>query len=240
MEINEKISKCESLLEQREILEERKKGGKELTEKNKLNKQIEEIMKQIESEMKELEKELNSQKNKNCNDIITKERIYDLINQKIIFLKSKFNGEDVEQEEIEKNNKEIQNLEEFLKKSQDYENSTQDRELYEEENDKINEWDRRKNIQNKKLQQISKGIKQLKHEGEMARIGINEIGKRTKKSGKKIDVTQQKILTQNERVKELLNKLRSSDKICCDILLILILLGLICVLYSIIKHKYIK
>ena len=90
------------------------------------------------------------------------------------------------------------------------------------------------------MEKISKGIKQLKYEGEMAREGINEIGKRTKQSGKKIDDTQQKILSQNERVKELINKLRSSDKICCDIVLILILLGLICVLYSIIKHKYIK
>ena len=242
MVLNEKILKCESLFEQKEKLEEGKKGGKELAEINKLKNQLEKLMDQIEDDNKKLEKELKSQKNKknNFNDIKTKEKIYDLINQKIQFLKSKLNGEDVSIEEIEKNNKQIQNLEEFLKKSQSCEDSGQERELYEEEKDKINEWNERKKNQNKKLEEISKGIKQLKYEGEMAREGINEIGKRTKQSGKKIDDTQQKILSQNERVKELINKLRSSDKICCDIVLILILLGLICVLYSIIKHKYIK
>ena len=54
----------------------------------------------------------------------------------------------------------------------------------------------------------------------------------------KIKKTTVKVQTQNERVKDLLNKIRTSDKICCDIVLILIVIGLICVLYSVIKHKY--
>ena len=53
-----------------------------------------------------------------------------------------------------------------------------------------------------------------------------------------ITTTTVKVQTQNERVKDLLNKIRTSDKICCDIVLILIVIGLICVLYSVIKHKY--
>ena len=50
--------------------------------------------------------------------------------------------------------------------------------------------------------------------------------------------TEKKVLTQNEKVKELITKIRSSDKICCDIILIILLCGLICVLYSIIKRKF--
>ena len=34
----------------------------------------------------------------------------------------------------------------------------------------------------------------------------------------------------------MLNKIRTSDKICCDIVLILIVIGLICVLYSVITR----
>ena len=62
--------------------------------------------------------------------------------------------------------------------------------------------------------------------------------KKIKGTDDKIIKTTVKVQTQNERVKDLLYKIRSSDKICCDIVLVLILIGLICVLYSIIKHKY--
>ena len=74
----------------------------------------------------------------------------------------------------------------------------------------------------------------------MAGKGIEDIGKKVKQTEKKIDKTHKKMKTQNERVIELINKIRSPEKLCCDIILILILLGLICVLYSIIKHKYLK
>ena len=199
-------------------------------------------MKQIDNNMNDLEKELKSQRNKGekFKDIKIKENIFDLMKQKIKLLKSKFNDEGVEEEEIEENNRQIQNLEEFLKKSQNLEDSTHDRELNEEQKDKVNEWNNKGKLQDEKLEVIRQGVGKLKDQTIMAGEGIKEIGKRTKKTGEKIDETENNIKTQNERVKELINKLRSSDKICCDIVLILLLLGLICVLYSIIKHKYIK
>ena len=55
-----------------------------------------------------------------------------------------------------------------------------------------------------------------------------------------MDKTSKKVKTQNDKLKDLVEQIRSSDKICCDLILILILLGLICVLYSVIKHKFIK
>jgi hypothetical protein len=50
--------------------------------------------------------------------------------------------------------------------------------------------------------------------------------------------THKKVVTQTQKLKDIANKLRSADKLCCDVILILILLGLIGVLFSIIKQKY--
>ena len=96
----------------------------------------------------------------------------------------------------------------------------------------------RKKGQDDKLKDIRKGIQAIKIETEKAGEGLKEIGKKVKQNEDHIDKTGKKLQTQNERVKDFINKIRSSDKICCDIVLILILIGLVCVLYSIIKHKY--
>ena len=96
----------------------------------------------------------------------------------------------------------------------------------------------RKKGQDDKLKDIRKGIQAIKIEVEKAGEGLKEIGIKVKQNEVHIDKTGKKLQTQNERVKDFINKIRSSDKICCDIVLILILIGLVCVLYSIIKHKY--
>ena len=96
----------------------------------------------------------------------------------------------------------------------------------------------RKKGQDDKLKDIRKGIQAIKIEAEKAGEGLKEIGIQVAQNGDHIDKTGKKLQTQNERVKDFINKIRSSDKICCDIVLILILIGLVCVLYSIIKHKY--
>lgn len=96
----------------------------------------------------------------------------------------------------------------------------------------------RKKGQDDKLIDIRKGIQAIKIEAEKAGEGLKEIRIKVKQNEVHIDKTGKKLQTQNERVKDFINKIRSSDKICCDIVLILILIGLICVLYSIIKHKY--
>ena len=128
-------------------------------------------------------------------------------------------------------------MDDFLKRSNFGENSEL-RELFEEEKNKIDEWKGRVQIQDQKLEEIRKALHELKAEAEKAGDAIDEIGKKVKKTDNKMIKTGQKLQTQNERVKDLLYKIRSSDKICCDIVLVLILIGLICVLYSIIKHKY--
>ena len=56
----------------------------------------------------------------------------------------------------------------------------------------------------------------------MAEEGIDNIQKRFKKANKKVDKTNIKVTTQTQRIKDLTRKLRSSDKLCCDIILIFI------------------
>ena len=81
-------------------------------------------------------------------------------------------------------------------------------------------------------------VKDLGIEAEKAGDAIKGMKGKIKGTDGGITTTTVKVQTQNERVKDLLNKIRTSDKICCDIVLILIVIGLICVLYSVIKHKY--
>ena len=61
---------------------------------------------------------------------------------------------------------------------------------------------------------------------------------KVKKVDKHTDKTTTSVETQNKKLKDLLEKIRGSDKICVDILLFLVLLGLVAVLYSILKNKF--
>ena len=64
------------------------------------------------------------------------------------------------------------------------------------------------------------------------------MGTKIKNVAQHADKTQKSINSQNYRLKELIFKFRSADKFCCDIILILIVIGLVFTLYSIIKHKF--
>ena len=216
---------------------EKKGEGKDIYEKNKIENKLKELDDEIKTDIKNLEKELNAQKkNKKFHDIEQKEKIFKLLTEKINILQKKYKGEEFE-DELNDYEQNIEQLDDFLKRSNFGENSEL-RELFEEEKIKIDEWKGRVQIQDQKLEEIRKALHELKAEAEKAGDAIDEIGKKVKKTDDKMSKTGQKLQTQNERVKDLLYKIRSSDKICCDIVLVLILIGLICVLYSIIKHKY--
>ena len=235
-QVSEKLSKFETFLNQREIYE-KSDNKRDVLEKKKVEEKLEVLNKEIKNGINDLEKELKAQRNKKkFYDIEEKEQILELLKKKIKILEKKYNGEDVE-DELNNNKQSIQKLEDFLKQTLIKENSEQ-RELYEEEKNKMDEWDEREKKQDEQMEEIRGGLKRLKNEAEKAGEAIKETGKRIKQTGIKIDGTTVKVKSQNERVKELVNKIRSSDKICVDLVLILILFGLVCVLYSIIKHKY--
>ena len=237
-QLNEKISKFEALLSQKEKYDENA-TGKEIIEKKRIEEKLDDIEREFQKDIKNLEQELKAQKKKSNKfyDIEQKEKMINLLKEKINILEKKYKGEDVDESEVKNNESMIQSLDDFLKKSKINENPEQ-RELFEEERNKIEEYDRRRKEQDEQLDEIHKEIKQIKNEAINAGNAINEIGKKIKINERHIDDTTKKVKTQNERVKEIVNKIRSSDKICCDIVLILILCGLICVLYSIIKRKF--
>jgi hypothetical protein len=49
--------------------------------------------------------------------------------------------------------------------------------------------------------------------------------------------TEQKLKSSNTNLKDLLNKIRKGDKLCVDIILVCVCLGLIAILYNLIKSK---
>ena len=163
----------------------------------------------------------------------------DSLKEKVKILKNKYNGEEVEEELID-NQTALEKLENILEKRKEMGENSDERELYEEENDKIEDWKARVKDQDEMLDEVEEGVKNIKNEAERAGEGISNINKKVKKTQKKMDKTSKKVKTQNDKLKDLVEQIRSSDKICCDLILILILLGLICVLYSVIKHKFIK
>ena len=79
-------------------------------------------------------------------DIEQKEKMINLLKEKINILEKKYKGEDVDESEVKNNESMIQSLDDFLKKSKINENPEQ-RELFEEERNKIEEYDRRRKEQ---------------------------------------------------------------------------------------------
>jgi DNA repair exonuclease SbcCD ATPase subunit len=242
--LNEKITKCESLMNEKENLNDAQ-TGKEIAKKHKIENEIDALLNEIDSDLKQLETELKAQKKKKDKypDTETKEEILEKLKEKVQILKSKYKGEEFSEEELIGNKSALEQLENLLeerKKSSSEEDGEERRDLTEEEKNKINEWKKKVKEQDGILDDIYEGVVNIKEEAIRAGEGIETVGKKVKKLHPKVDKTTKKIKTQNERLKELVNEIRSSDKICCDIILILIFLGLICVLYSVIKHKFIK
>ena len=169
-------------------------------------------------------------------DVDTKSKILKLLIKKYEILKSRYEDSEYSEDEYSQNENEIKTLEQFLNTKQSSNNA--DRELYEEEEKKIGEWKNRIKDQDEQLDEIHRGVGQLKHEANMAGKGIKDIGIKVNNLNTHVDKTQKSVNTQNTRLKELIAKFRDSNKYCCDIILILILIGLVCTLYSVIKHKY--
>ena len=188
--------------------------------------------------LKEIETELKSQKKnpKKYDNLNNKENMFKLMKERNELLRNKLNGVSIEEKKYEGNKNIIEAFDDLMEKYNKAENEEQ-REIYEEEQNKINEWNAKIEQQNEDLNDILIGIRNIKKEAEIANEKINTIGAHVNGLTTKVEGTSKKVKTQNERLKDLLNKIRKSDKICCDIILILILIGLIMVLYRIIKKK---
>jgi SYP7 family syntaxin len=91
--------------------------------------------------------------------------------------------------------------------------------------------------QNSELERVGENIKKLKIETKLIGENIEHIGRNIHRTVKDSTKIENKLKTTNSKLKELLNKFRSGDKICIDIILICVFLGLVAVLYNTIKNK---
>ena len=234
--INENLKEVETLLFERDkILSS--SNPKDIFNKKKLETKIENSLSDIEKGLKDLDIELKAQKRKKgkYGDITQKEEIKKLMDEKFNFLRNKYNGMEIDDQKIEDNRNNMEKLEELLKNRE--ENKEEEREMYEEEKEQIDEWNKRVAEQDKDLEDVGKAVKQLKNEVHLANENISKTHQKVKKLTKHTDKTTQKIVSQNKKLKDLLNKIRSTDKFCVDVALFLILIGLVGVLYKIIKSK---
>ena len=234
------MKKCETLLEQRDKLKDATQG-KKIVERKKIENQVDTIIEEIRSDIKEMEKELKHQNKKpeKFPDLQTKNKILKLLKQKMDLLKNKFDNSEYNESEYNEKDNEIKTLEQFLSENNgSLNNIGGNRDLIEEEQNKIDEWGRRKKEQDEQLDEIHARVGDLKNEANFANRALSNIGKKVDKVGQHVEETNKSVSTQNGRLKELITKFRSPDKYCCDIILVLLLIGLVCTLYSIIKHKF--
>ena len=203
--LNEKITNFENLLFKKESINENS-TGKELVEKYKIEKKLEEMERNIQSDIKSLEIELKSQKKKldKYSDIPQKEKILKALKEKINYLEHKYKGENKE-DDIKNNKNEIKNLEEFLKENEEKERPSQ-RELYKEEKDKINEYDNRKKEQDKELKEIEGLIKEIKGDAIEQGKRIENMIKKNTQISEHINKTHENTKKQTDRIKDLIKK----------------------------------
>ena len=236
-EINDELKSVETLLQERDkILTST--VPKEIYERRKLEAKLEEKLDQIDGMMKKLNIELKAQKNKTgkYGDFTQKEKMTQLLEEKYKLFRSKLDGMDIDERQIEENKNSIEQLEDIIAKEEGR-GPQQERELYEEEKAKMQEWKDEVDRQNRDLEEIGEVVKQIKDEAKLASENIENTGKTVKKLTKRTDQVTKRVNTQNKKLKDLIGKLRSGDKICLDIVLILVGLGLVAVLYNLIKSR---
>ena len=193
---------------------------------------------EIEKNLNKLKIELKSQEKKpnKYQNVDKKKEILEHLDKRYNLLKKKLDGDSEVEEKINDNRTVLVQLNDILKKKNN--EKYKERELYVEEKEKIEEWKKEEEEQNKDLDEILCSIKILKEEAKKTGEGIQLLGEKVDDAGKIGGKVIIKIETQNMKLKKLINEIRSNDKICFDIILIIIIFGLICILYSIIKRKF--
>ena len=237
-QINDELKTVETLLNDRDkILNST--VPKEIFDRKKIESKIEEKLDQVEDMMKKLNIELKAQKNKTgkYGDFTQKEKYVTLMEQKYQLFRSKLDGMDIDEKQIEENKDSIEQLEEILA-NEEGKTAQEERELYEEEKAKMQEWEEEKARQDQDLDEIGDVVVQLREQSKLASENIDRTNKKVKQVTKKTVQATKKVNQQNKKLKDLVKKLRSGDKLCIDIVLILIVLGLIAVLYNIIKSQF--
>ena len=117
-------------------------------------------------------------------------------------------------------------------------NAAPSRAIYAEEQNKIDEWGQKIKIQDDVVNDIRKDINQLGREAKIIGEKEDELGVKAKQTSKMADKTELKLTETRNKLHDLLEKYKSADRFCIDIILVCICLGLIAVLYNVVKTKF--
>ena len=170
------------------------------------------------------------------------------LEKQINFLDGKYNNIEIKEENIFDNN--IPKISDLLESDSNLgsndklgpniidKSENDDRPIYEEEEKIIDEFKIRVMKQDEQIDKIRFQVGILKCQALEIQQLLKGMNIPNKKSESKMITTIENVKKSTERVNEFIKELRSPSRFCCDIILILILMGLICVLISIIRHKY--
>ena len=194
------------------LLEEKDKyqnSGRDILSKQKAVKNIETMITKIDDDMKILEKELFFQKKKKSPDVKQKEDIMKLLKNKFILLKNKSNPKEEEDEEENYNKEKVQNLDDFLQEIENNKNNNeQERDLYEEEEDeKIKEWNYKKQKEDEMINEISSLVKGMNSDAKNLGMTIDEMRKKTQKMKNQFNNVHDNTKKQTERINKLNKKI---------------------------------
>jgi len=236
-QINDELKTVETLLNERDkVLTST--VPKEIFERKKLESNLETKLDTVEEMLKQLNIELKAQKNKvgKYGDFTQKENYVGLMEKKYQFFRSKLDGMEIDDQQIQENKDKMEQLEEIIA-NEEGRTAKEERELYEEEKAKMQEWKEELARQDEDLEEIHDVVKQIRDESNLASENIDKTHKKVKQVTKNTVQTTKHVNQENKRLKDLIGKLRGGNKICLDIILILIGLGLIAALYYIIKSR---
>ena len=236
-QINDELKAVETLLNERDkILIST--VPKEIFQRKKIESNLETKLDTVEEMLKNLNIELKANKNKTgkYGDFTQKENYVGILEKKYQLFRSKLDGMEIDQQQIQETKDKMEQLEEIIA-NEEGRTAQEERELYEEEKAKMQEWKDEVARQDEDLEEIHDIVKQIKDENKLASENIAKTHKKVKQVTKNTVQTTKHVNQQNKKLKDLIGKLRGGNKICLDIILILIGLGLIAALYYIIKSR---
>ncbi len=236
-QINDELKAVETLLNERDkILTST--VPKEIFQRKKIESNLETKLDTVEEMLKNLNIELKANKNKTgkYGDFTQKENYVGILEKKYQLFRSKLDGMEIDQQQIQETKDKMEQLEEIIA-NEEGRTAQEERELYEEEKAKMQEWKKEVARQDEDLEEIHDIVKQIKDENKLASENIAKTHKKVKQVTKNTIQTTKHVNQQNKKLKDLIGKLRGGNKICLDIILILIGLGLIAALYYIIKSR---
>ncbi len=128
-------------------------------------------------------------------------------------------------------------IENFDRMLEDKKGQGPEREMYQEEKDKIDQWKNEIKDQDKVLEEVAVDVKKMKLNVKDIEKGIDKITKNIDKTSKMADKSLTALEKSNKKLKEILEKVGGPANFCVDVVLIFVCLGLITVLYNLIKNS---